>query len=208
MRLMGMLSWGLMVLCTACGASRSSVVKEPVEQAAPEPPQPSASEELRPFIQEAQAPSRRYVDEDLGFEIVRATTEWQLTEREEERSAEGLSIPVVLRHRMSHAEVVLQVAPAVASPVQFAERLNAGLREQPGFVATELEPLPLSDSAVGFHFEVAQDGKSMRGRVAVTEGSPGHVFMMLATWPVDAPEGVSQSVEALFGAVRPLPERG
>ena len=32
--------------------------------------------------------------------------------------------------------------------------------------------------------------------------------MMLATWPVDAPEGVAQSVEALFGAVRPLPERG
>jgi hypothetical protein len=25
---------------------------------------------------------------------------------------------------------------------------------------------------------------------------------------VDAPEGVSQSVEALFSAVRPLPERG
>jgi hypothetical protein len=207
MRRMGILGWGLVVLCTACGASRSAVVKEPVEQAAPEAPQPRG-EQLRPFLQEARAPSRRYVDEDLGFEIVRATTEWQLTEREEQRSPEGLSIPVVLRHRMSHAEVVLQVAPAVASPVQFAERLNAGLREQPGFVATELEPLPLSDSAVGFHFEVAQDGKSMRGRVAVTEGSPGHVFMMLATWPVDAPEGVAQSVDALFGAVRPLPERG
>jgi hypothetical protein len=207
MRRMGIVGWGLVVLCTACGASRSSVVKEPVEQAAPEAPQ-LREEQPRPFLQEARAPSRRYVDEDLGFEIVRATTEWQLTEREEERSPEGLSIPVVLRHRMSHAEVVLQVAPAVASPVQFAERLNAGLREQPGFVATELEPLPLSDSAVGFHFEVAQDGKSMRGRVAVTEGSPGHVFMMLATWPVDAPEGVAQSVDALFGAVRPLPERG
>jgi len=202
-----MLSWGLVLLCTACGASRSVAVKEPVEQAAPEAPAVQ-EEPLRPFHQEARAPSRRYVDEDLGFEIVRATTEWQLTEKEEQGSPEGLAIPVVLRHRLSHAEVVLQVAPAVASPVQFAERLNAGLREQPGFVATDLEPLPLSDSAVGFHFEVAQNGKSMRGRVAVTEGSPGHVFMMLATWPVDAPAGVAQSVDALFGAVRPLPERG
>jgi hypothetical protein len=204
---MGMLGCGLVLLCTACGASRSSVVKEPVAQAAPEVA-PPAVEVLRTTITESRSPSRRYVDEDLGFEIVRATTEWQLTEKEEQNTPEGLSIPVVLRHRLSHAEVVLQVAPAVATPIQFAERLNAGLREQPGFVATDLEPLALSDSAVGFHFEVAQNGKSMRGRVAVTEGSPGHVFMMLATWPVDAPEGVSQSVEALFGAVRPLPERG
>jgi hypothetical protein len=204
---MGMLGWGLVLLCTACGASRSSVVKEPVAQASPEVTRTPGEQQRLPILQ-ARSPSRRYVDENLGFEIVRATTEWQLTEKEEQNSPEGLSIPVVLRHRLSQAEVVLQVAPAVATPIQFAERLNAGLREQPGFVATELEPLPLSDSAVGFHFEVAQNGKSMRGRVAVTEGSPGHVFMMLATWPVDAPEGVSQSVEALFGAVRPLPERG
>lgn len=213
MRLLGMLGCGLVVLCTACGASRSSVVSEPVEKAAPKAAAPELAppaEEAppRPFIQEARAPSRRYVDEDLGFEIVRANAEWQLTEREVQRSPDGLSIPVVLRHSVTQAEVVLQVAPAVASPVQFAERLNAGLREQPGFVATELEPLALSDSAVGFHFEVAQEGQSVRGRVAVTEGGRGHVFMMLATWPVDAPEGVSQSVEALFGAVRPLPERG
>jgi hypothetical protein len=34
--------------------------------------------------------------------------------------------------------------------------------------------------------------------------------MMLATWPETAPEDVSRSVEALFGAVHPLPlpERG
>jgi len=211
MRLMGMLGLGLVVLCTACGASRPAVVREPARKAAPEAASelaPPAEEATRPFIQEARGPSHRYVDEDLGFEILRANTEWRLAEREEQRSPEGLSIPVVLRHRVTHAEVVLQVAPAVASPVQFAERLNAGLRQQPGFVATELEPLALSDSAVGFHFEVAQEGQSMRGRVAVTEGGRGHVFMMLATWPVDAPEGVAQSVEALFGAVRPLPERG
>ena len=195
---MGMLGVGAVLLCTACGASRSSVVRP---QAAQEAPGAQAT------LAAAEPPSstRRYVDEDLGFEIVRPTAEWQLDETEDQNSPEGMAIPVILKHRTSGAQVVLQVAPAVATPTQFAERLSEGLREQPGFVASDPEPLPLSDSAVGFNFTV--EG-GVRGRVAVTEGSPGRVFMMLATWPETAPEDVSRSVEALFGAVHPLPERG
>jgi hypothetical protein len=187
---MGLLGWGLVFLCTACGASRPSVVKAPATQVAIEEP-PSDS----------RSTTRRYVDEDLGFEIVRSTAEWQLDETEDQNTPEGLAIPVVLRHRTSGAQVVLQVAPAVASPIQFAERLNQGLREQPGFIATDPEPLPLSDSAVGFDFQV---GDGVHGRVAVTEGSPGRVFMMLATWPAGVSGDVLQSVDTLFGAVRPL----
>jgi hypothetical protein len=197
---MGLLGWGLVVLCTGCGASRNQGVR------------PQASQEVRSSqsatasASQAQLPvARRYVDEDLGFEIVRPTAEWQLDETENQDSPDGMAIPVVLRHRTSGAQVVLQVAPAVASPVQFAERLSEGLKEQPGFVASDPQPLPLSDSAVGFDF-VVEGG--VRGRVAVTEGSPGRVFMMLATWPEDATEDVSRSVEALLSGVRPLPERG
>jgi hypothetical protein len=198
MRRMGMLGVGALLLCTACGASRSSAVK------------PQASEDVpgaRAILASEGFPSstRRYVDEDLGFEIVRPTAEWQLDETEEQGAPEGMAIPVVLKHRTSGAQVVLQVAPAVATPTQFAERLSEGLSEQPGFIASDPEPLPLSDSAVGFNFTV--EG-GVRGRVAVTEGSPGRVFMMLATWPETAPEDVTRSVEALFGAVHPLPERG
>jgi hypothetical protein len=193
-----MLGVGAVLLCTACGASRSPAVRPQAAQEAPG---------ARATLARAEQSSatRRYVDEDLGFEIVRPTAEWQLDETEEQNSPEGMAIPVILRHRTSGAQVVLQVAPAVATPTQFAERLSEGLREQPGFVASDPEPLPLSDSAVGFHFAV--EG-GVRGRVAVTEGSPGRVFMMLATWPETAPEDVSRSVEALFGAVHPLPERG
>jgi hypothetical protein len=193
-----MLGVGAVLLCTACGASRSPAVRPQAAQEAPG---------ARATLARAEQSSatRRYVDEDLGFEIVRPTAEWQLDETEEQNSPEGMAIPVILRHRTSGAQVVLQVAPAVATPTQFAERLSEGLREQPGFVASDPEPLPLSDSAVGFHFTV--EG-GVRGRVAVTEGSPGRVFMMLATWPETAPEDVSRSVEALFGAVHPLPERG
>lgn len=193
-------SWlgcGVVLLCTACGASRSSVVHKPqVAQAA-------QASQVTLASSEHHTSARRYVDEDLGFEIVRPTAEWQLDETEEQNTPEGMAIPVVLKHRKSGAQVVLQVAPAVATPTQFAERLSQGLREQPGFVASDPEPLPLSDSAVGFDFRV---GDGVRGRVAVTEGSPGRVFMMLATWPAEAPDDVSRSVEAIFGAVRPLPE--
>lgn len=193
---MGMLgAVSVVVLCTACGASRSSAVRP---QAAQDTPGARAV-----LAEEYPSSTRRYVDEDLGFEIVRPTAEWQLDETEDASTPEGMAIPVVLKHRTTGAQVVLQVAPAVATPTQFAERLSEGLKEQPGFVASDPEPLRLSDNAVGFDFTV--EG-GVRGRVAVTEGSPGRVFMFLATWPETAPEDVTRSVEALFGSVHPLPE--
>jgi hypothetical protein len=149
--------------------------------------------------QEESGP-QRYVDQALGFELTQPGGDWMLDESGEQ-TPEGLAIPVVLRHRTSGAQVVLQVAPAVASPLQFAERLTMGLRSQPGFVTSDPEPLPMSDSAVGFHFAV---GDNVRGRVMVREGSPGRVFMMLATWPSAAPADVPETVNALFESVRPL----
>lgn len=192
---LGVLGWGAVVLCTACGASRSAVVRNPHGD-------PKAQLSQAASAEDHHSSARRYVDEDLGFEIIRPTAEWQLDETEDQNSPEGLAIPIVLKHRTSGAQVVLQVAPAVATPSQFAERLNAGLREQPGFVASDPQPISLSDNAVGFDFRV---GDGVLGRVAVTEGSPGRVFMMLATWPAGAPDDVSRSVEALFGSVHPLP---
>ncbi|SET58526.1 hypothetical protein [Stigmatella erecta] len=187
---MGWLGCAVWVLCTACGASKPAV-REPAGQ--------SVSQE------ESTAPARRYVDAQLGFEIVRPAAEWQLDASAPQEPSDGAAVPVILRHRMTGAQVVLQVAPAVGSPTQIAEQLNRGLSEQPDFVSSELEPLPLSDSAVGFDFQV---GQGVHGRVAVTEGSPGHLFMLLATWPANTCEDCERSVEALFGAVRPFPSQG
>ncbi|MBJ6762049.1 hypothetical protein JGU66_14845 [Myxococcaceae bacterium JPH2] len=183
------LRWGLLVLCTACGATRQPVVR------ADEGVGGSGS------AGQSGAP-RRYVDEDLGFEIIRPTAEWQLDEMNE-RTPEGLSIPVILRHRSSGAQVVLQVAPGVATPTQFAERLTEGLRQQPGFTTTDPQPISLSDNAVGFNFQV---GDGVRGRVAVREGNSGRVLMLLATWPTEASAEVLRSVDALLEGVHPLPE--
>jgi hypothetical protein len=38
----------------------------------------------------------------------------------------------------------------------------------------------------------------------VRDGSRGRVFMMLATWPTEAPSDVADTVNALFESVRPL----
>jgi hypothetical protein len=180
---------GLVTLCAACGASRPAVTKAPdVAVAAPV------------VAQETAEASARYVDEDLGFEIIRPSAEW-LLEPTDEQTPEGLEIPVVLRHRGTGAQVVLQVAPAVATPTELAERLTEGLRAQPDFVISDLEPIRLSDSAVGFDFRV---GQGIQGRVAVREGSPGRIFMMFATWPSNAAADVPLSVDALLEGVRPL----
>ena len=191
-----LLGWGLVALCTACSGAKQAV-RAPSEQATGgSGPVAQRSQESLPAPE-----SRRYVDQVLGFELTQPGGDWLLDETDEQ-TPEGLAIPVVLRHRTSGAQVVLQVAPAVATPAQFAERLTLGLRSQPGFVTSEPEPLPMSDSAVGFQFAV---GDNVLGRVVVRDGSEGHVFMMLATWPSAAPEEVAETVNTLFESVHPLP---
>ncbi|QRO00910.1 hypothetical protein JRI60_18685 [Archangium violaceum] len=188
--------WALVVACTACSGAKQAV-REPSDPGTGGAG-PVASEES---IGAGESGSRRYVDQALGFELTQPGDDWTL-DQTDEQTPEGLAIPVVLRHRASGAQIVLQVAPAVATPAQFAEKLTMGLRSQPGFVTSDPEPMPMSDSAVGFHFAV---GDNVRGRVVVRDGSPGHVFMMLATWPTVAPDEVPAAVNALFESVHPLP---
>lgn len=146
------------------------------------------------------ATQRKYVDTELGFEVARPSGNWELS-ASGDRTADGIAMPVVLRNADSGAQVVIQVAPAVASPVQFAERLVNGLRQRPGFVTTEPRPIALCEGAVGFDFEVGED---VRGRVAVRDGGPGQVLFMMATWPTQA--GAATSIEEIFISVRPVPK--
>ncbi|MFL5353133.1 hypothetical protein [Archangium sp.] len=191
-----LLGWGLIALCTACSGAKHAV-REPADTGTGG----SGVAAREQSLGSEESGSRHYVHQALGFELTQPGGDWMLDETDEQ-TPEGLAIPVVLRHRTSGAQVVLQVAPAVASPIQFAEKLTLGLRSQPGFVTSDPEPLAMSDSAVGFDFAV---GDNVRGRVVVRDGSPGHVFMMLATWPTTAPDEVPQAVNALFESVHPLP---
>lgn len=207
------------VLACAVGcAGQSSSVKEPQERAQaqerPQPAQAQAKVQARAEAPRRPAPKgipvtlspgaeKRYVDPELGFEISRpGGGAWQM-DVNDELTQDGLSIPVVLRHKDSGAQVVLQVAPAVATPSQFAERLTTGLRSHPGITTTDPEPLPMADGAVGFRFAM---GERVLGRVAVMDGGNGQVFMMMATWPTGAPEAVPQNVEEIFSSLKSVPK--
>jgi hypothetical protein len=139
-----------------------------------------------------------YADTKLGFEISRPQGDaWQFSPGEGE-SNERVSVPVIVAHRETGAQVVVQVAPAVVSPNQFAQRLTAGLHHQPGFTTTEIEPLPM-DGAFGFAFAL---GDKVAGRVAVVGGASGKVYVLLATWPQDAPPAVISGVDEIVRSLR------
>lgn len=153
--------------------------------------------------QSGVAGSNRYVDEELGFAVSRPNAGWRL-DVTGDRGTDGVATPVVLRNEQTGAQVVIQVAPAVATPVEFAQRLTEGMRTHPGFVTSDPEPLPLSDNAVGFRFAM---GDKVFGRVAVRDGARGRVLMMLATWPAGSSAAAWDGVEDVFKTVEPVPAK-
>lgn len=145
--------------------------------------------------------NRRYVDPLLGFEIMRPAGNWSL-DANDDLSPEGLAVPVIMRQKETGAQVVLQIAPAVATPTQFAERLTAGLRERQGFVISDPEPIGVAEGAVGFNFAM---GDQVAGKVAVMNGKRGEVFMVMATWPSGSPAFIPDTVDRIIGSLKPLP---
>lgn len=141
-----------------------------------------------------------YIDPALGFEISRPHGDaWRFSPGEGGSAVESVAVPVVIAHRATGAQVVVQVAPAVATPSQFARRLTSGLRSRPGFTTTEIEPIPIADGAVGFAFTM---GDQVAGRVAVVGGNTGKVYVLLATWPQDAPPAVISGVDEILRSLK------
>ena len=62
-----------------------------------------------------------------------------------------------------------------------------------------LYPVDIARDAVGFDFSAAEQ---VLGRVAILEGSQGKVFVLLATWPMNAPESLGQEIDAILGSVK------
>ncbi|MHB1844829.1 MAG: hypothetical protein ACYCWW_08365 [Deltaproteobacteria bacterium] len=142
---------------------------------------------------------QRYIDPSIGFEISRPAGDWFFAPGQP--VAQGIDVPVIVAHPSSGAQVVVQVAPAVATPTQFAERLTVGLSTKPGFSTGAPSPLEGTDDGVGFLFSM---GDVVRGRVAIVPGS-GHVFVLLATWPTQAAPGVISGVDRIVRSLKVTP---
>ncbi len=139
---------------------------------------------------------QRYIDPRMGFEISRPAGDWFFAPGQP--VAQGIAVPVIVAHPASGAQVVVQVAPPVATPTQFAERLTFGLRTKPGFATGTPAPLEGTEDGVGFPFSM---GDAVRGRVAIVPGN-GHVFVLLATWPAQATPAVIAGVDRILHSLK------
>jgi hypothetical protein len=149
-----------------------------------------------PEGREVRIEGQRYVDPQLDFEISRPTGDWLFTPGEPLTA--GIRVPVIVAHPQSGAQVVVQIAPAVATPGELALRLENGLRARPGFDPGTPAPLEGTDDGVGFPFTM---GTAVTGRVAILSGT-GRVFVLLATWPTTASADVVAGIDHIVHSLK------
>jgi len=185
-------------LSFGCASSKPVVVEDRAKPTV-EAPKQGATEAAPKMVPVAETgDEQHHVDAENGFTIDRPNTTWNFFEGSE-LSTETIAVPLVVSNTDQNAQVVVQIAPAVATPFQFAERLVAGLNSRAGFETTNIQPIPLGDGAVGFDFSVEEE---VKGRVAILEGTEGRVFVLLATWPKKAPRGIEQDIDSIIGSMK------
>lgn len=156
-----------------------------------------AGAQPRPEAAAEAASQNRFVSFDFGFEIERPPGEgWSFTEGKE--APEGIAIPVTVVHEATGSQVVVQVAPDVAPITEFALRLAHGLGENYGFTTTQ--PTRVAANRMEFRFSVED---RVLGRVGLRQ-EKGKIFVLLGTWPKEAPRGVIAEVRAIMESLRPV----
>lgn len=218
---MGKWAWAALaaVALASCAGSKSAMREEPADvpvdahpgEGTTQPPsEPPAADEPSSPPDEPSHPTapedkprpstagNTFIDREHGFTIARPEQGWTFKPGED-LNTENIVVPLIVAEPSTGAQVVVQVAPAVASPTQFAERLTTGLQSRAGFSTSEVKPIPLADGAVGFDFEV---GEQVFGRVAVLEGRGGRVYVLLATWPRNSPTSVEQDVDHILKSIK------
>jgi|SRR4051812_47687157 hypothetical protein len=158
------------------------------------PAKPDAKQKSASAKAPATGDALRFVDASLGFEISRPDDSWSFEQGGE--APPGLAMPVVISHKGSGAQVVVQVAPDVAPPDDFAQRLAVGLQSKPGFSTTT--PEMNEDGRASFLFKL---GDEVFGKVNVV-GAPQRLFVLLATWPADAPQDVVQDIDGILHSLQ------
>ena len=188
--------WAVVFLLGCAHARPRDASSQPL----PEPGPPAQTDGLsRQSLAEGpqvRIEGERYIDPQLGFEISRPAGNWFFAPGQP--VAEGIAVPVIVAQPESGAQVVVQVAPAVATATQFAIRLTSGLKSRPGFSTGSPAPLEGTDDGVGFSFTM---GDAVTGRVAIVPGA-GRMFVLLATWPTRCAPSVVSGVDRIVRSLR------
>lgn len=138
---------------------------------------------------------RTYTDPDYGFQVERPDG-WGFAPRV--AAPDGGSIPLVIAQPDKGAQVIVQVAPRVASAQEISGDLRNKLDEHPGIQAGKSEAVKSGqDPAYGFGF-TAEGARA--GRVAVVEGGD-RLFVIIGSWPQGADEKLKGEVNGIFDSL-------
>ena len=145
-----------------------------------------------------QAP-RMWTEQSGAFSIERPDGDrWSF--RGDARGPDGERLPLLARAPEAGAQLIVQNADGVSSLRQLARLLADHLQTEQGVRVEDVSRVAArGGEAYGFTFSVSDEA---RGRVAVVRAGE-HVALVIASWPMGAPPGVAEDVEAMIGSLGP-----
>lgn len=140
-----------------------------------------------------------FISKDLGFELDKPPGDsWALATNV--TSPEGRSIPVVVAHPESGAQIVVQVSEPVETPEKLAKMLRDKLQAEKTLDLGQPGPLKVDSGgeAYGFDFRVKGEAKGRVAIIAVGE----HIVLVVASWPENADQTIVKAVDGVVRSVR------
>ena len=157
-----------------------------------------------PHLQPRLEAPRIWIDPQDAFALERPEGErWSF--RAGAQGPDGVTLPLLAVSPESGAEVIVQAAERVSSMRGLAQALADKLSDEEGLHTGDIEKVGArGGEAYGFRFTVAS---AARGRVAVVRAG-AHVALVIASWPVDAPQSVEEDVASMIESLGPAPAEG
>ena len=111
---------------------------------------------------------------------------------------DGGSIPLVISQAAKKAQVIVQVAPRVATAQEISTDLRDKLDEHPDIEAGKSQSLQKgAEESYGFGFTAEGE---RAGRVAVVEGGD-RLFVVIGSWPANADDALKKEVNGIFDSL-------
>lgn len=150
------------------------------------------------------APGDTFTSPEIGVELDKPKNGgWALAT--DVVSPQGNSIPVVVAHPESGAQIVMQVSDGLDSPKAIATLLRQKLGEEGSIKLGETTALSIDNGADAYGFDFSVDGEA-KGRVALIQLGE-QIVLVVASWPPDAGNKLEKDIDSVVRSVR-LPTSG